>query len=190
MYHVNSILLRLQGVEEKLGNLTVAKENLDGISFPHPPTVFKGSMHEEILDIQAQLRQINQRIVGGGVQIGASIFQSFEDVQIWVKNELPNYRYGLFVDGVSLLDFFSFLGHTDNEKQLSAFHNQQRAGFATQYESRVATSLQNLFPHVFGKAGSEESQFLPSIADPDKWDNGIHGLKHSINKGMGLVETK
>lgn len=54
----------------------------------------------------------------------------------------------------------------------------------------MATSLQNLFPYVFAKAGSEESQFLPSISDLDKWDNGIHGLKHSINKGMGLVETQ
>jgi hypothetical protein len=81
------------------------------------------------------------------------------------------------VDSVSLLDFFSFLRHTDNEKQLSPFHNQQRARFATHYESRVATSLQNLFPYVVAKAGSEESQFLPTITDPDKWGNSIHGLK-------------
>jgi hypothetical protein len=124
------------------------------------------------------------------VQIGSKTFQSFEDVQVWVVSELPIHRYGLFVDAVSLLDFFSFLGHTDTEKQLSAFHSQQKAGFATQYESRVTTSIQNLFPHVFGKSGSDDSQYLPGVVSPDKWDNGSHGLKHSINKGMGLVEKQ
>jgi hypothetical protein len=73
---------------------------------------------------------------------------------------------------------------------LSAFHSQQKAGFATQYESRVATSIQNLFPHVFGKTGSDDSQYLPGVKPPDKWNNGSHGLKHSINKGMGLVEKQ
>lgn len=150
----------------------------------------QSSTDEMLQDLQSQIHLLNQRVVGGGVQIGTKVFQSFEDVQAWVVAELPNKRYGLFVDAVSLLDFFSFLGHTDNEKQLSAFHNQQRAGFATQYESRVATSIQNLFPHVFGKAGSEESQYLPGVPDPDKWDNGLHGLKHAISKGMGLVETQ
>ena len=104
--------------------------------------------------------------------------------------ELPIHRYGLFVDAVSLLDFFSFLGHIDTEKQLSAFHSQQKAGFATQYELRVATSIQNLFPHVFGKTGSDDSPYLPGVTSPDKWDNGSHGLKHSIYKGMGLVEKQ
>jgi hypothetical protein len=129
-------------------------------------------------------------LLGGGVQIGTKTFQSFEDVQVWVVAELPIHRYGLFVDAVSLLDFFLFLGHIDTEKQLSAFHSQQKAGFATQYELRVATSIQNLFPHVFGKTGSDDSQYLPGVTSPDKWGNGSHGLKHSINKGMGLVEKQ
>jgi hypothetical protein len=43
---------------------------------------------------------LQQRIVGGGVHIGSKNFQSFEDVQVWVVAELPNWRYGLFVDGV------------------------------------------------------------------------------------------
>lgn len=188
------------GVTEQLATLTSKIQELESrvppcslLSTPFDEGRISGvkpPIDEIIQDIKAQLHIMNQRIVGGGVQIGTKVFQSFDDVQAWVTIELPCKRYGLFVDAVSLLDFFSFLGHTDNEKQLSAFHNQQRAGFATQYESRVATSIQNLFPHVFGKPGSEESQYLPAIPDSDKWDNGIHGLKHSIGKGMGLVESQ
>jgi hypothetical protein len=159
------------------------------------PNFFSGTtghlgQDERFNDLENRILLLQQRIVGGGVQIVSKTFQSFEDVQVWVVSELPIHRYGLFVDAVSLLDFFSFLGHIDTEKQLSAFHSQQKAGFATQYESRVATSIQNLFPHVFGKSGSDESQYLPGVLSPDKWDNGAHGLKHSINKGMGLVEKQ
>jgi hypothetical protein len=40
---------------------------------------------------------------------------------------------------------------------------------------RVVTSVQNLFPHVFVKVGSDESQFLlGALSSPDKWDNGTH----------------
>jgi hypothetical protein len=132
---------------------------------------------------------LHQQVVGGGVQIGFKTFQSFEYVKTWVTAERPNPRYGLFIDAVSLLDFFSFLGHIDNEKQLSAFHNQQKAGFVTQHESRVATSIQ-IIPSFFWKAGADESQCLPGIPSPDKWDNGTHSLNHYISKGMGLVEKQ
>ena len=167
-----------------------ALENKVDLAVAFPTNTTITGFAEQIEDLQQQLHLVNQRITGRGVQISSKVFQSFDDVVIWVKVNLPNHRYGLFVDAISLLDFFSFLGHIDNENQLAAFHNQQKAGFATQYESRVVTSIQNLFPHVFGKAGSEESQYLPSISDPDKWDNGMHGLRHSINKGMNLVETQ
>jgi hypothetical protein len=176
----------LQNLYDKIEAL----ENKVDLIVTSPTTSSSAGFAEQIKDLQQQLHLVNQRITGRGVQISAKVFQSFDDVMIWVKANLPNHRYGLFVDAISLLDFFSFLGHIDNENQLAAFHNQQKAGFATQYKSRVATSIQNLFPRVFGKASSEEAQYLPSILDPDKWDNGVHGLRHSINKGMNLVETQ
>ena len=86
-------------------------------------------------DFKHQLKVLQHRIVGGGVKIGTRVFQSFEDVQVWVKLELPIRRYGLFVDAVSILDFFSCLGHIDAENQVSTLHNANKAGFTSIYES-------------------------------------------------------
>ena len=33
----------------------------------------------------------------------AYVFQSFEDMMCWVKMHLPGIRFGLFVDGVSIV---------------------------------------------------------------------------------------
>lgn len=33
-------------------------------------------------------------------------------------------------------------------------------------------------------------QYLSAIPDPDKWDNGVLGLKPSMSKGMSLVELQ
>jgi hypothetical protein len=135
---------------------------LPAVSTTSPPSNFDAS----ILDLKHQVKVLQHRIVGGRVRIGNKVFQSFEDVQIWVKAELPTHRYGLFVDAVSILDFFSFLGHIDAKSQVSTLHNANKAGFTSIYESRVATSVQNIFPKVFGKGDSH--QYLPAIRHPDK----------------------
>ncbi len=107
-------------------------------------------LEAKVLDIQAPLTLLQHRIAGDGVQIRTRVFQSFDDVQTWVTTDLPNRRYGLFVDAVSLLDFFTSIGHVDAEKTFSAFYNQHKTGFSSIYEARVAASVQNLFPMVFG----------------------------------------
>lgn len=83
---------------------------------------------------------------------------------------------------------FSFLGHIDAESQVSTLYNANKAGFSSIYESRVATSVQNIFPKVFGKGDSH--QYLPAIRHPDKWDDGSDGLMYQITKGMTDVETQ
>jgi hypothetical protein len=156
-----------------------------------PPLNSDLHLSEVVRDLRSQVALLQQRVVGGGVQIGAIVFQSFEDVETWVKAELPNQRYGLFVDAVSLLDFFTCIGHVDAEKTFSSFHSQQKTGFSSMYGARVAALVQNLFPMVFGKSSStglDDSEFLPAIQDPDKWDNGVTGLKHQICRGMSDVE--
>jgi hypothetical protein len=152
------------------------------------PTFATSTVEAEIKDINAQMKILQHRIVGGGVKIGTKVFQSFEDVQLWVKVALPIRRYGLFVDAVSILDFFSCLGHIDAENQVSTLHNATKAGFTSIYESRVATSVQNIFPKVFGKGDSH--QYLPAIRNPDRWDDGTDGLVYQITRGMTDVETQ
>jgi len=145
----------------------------------------------QVVTLQAQVKLLQQRIVGDGVQIGSKVFQSFDDLRAWVPLKLPNHRYGLFVDAVSLLDFFTSVGHVDAEQTFTSFYSQKRTGFASMYEARVAASVQNLFPMVLGKsdsAGLDTSDKLPALSDPDKWDNGGTGLKYQLLRGMSDVE--
>jgi uncharacterized protein (DUF1499 family) len=79
----------------------------------------------------------------------------------------------------------------DADKTFAAFHSQQKTGFTSMYEARIAASIQNVFPMVFGRTNStglDDSEFIPAIQDPNCWDNGITGLKHQITRGMADVE--
>jgi len=144
-----------------------------------------------VISLQAQVKLLQQRIVGDGVQIGSKVFQSFDDLRVWVPLKLPTRRYGLFVDAVSLLDCFTSMGHVDAEETFTSFYNQKRTGFASMYEGRMAASVQNSFPMVFGKSdssGLDTSDRLPAPSDPDKWDNGATGSKYQILQSMSNVE--
>ena len=162
--------------------------NLPGANSSNPAP---GVDPATILALQAQLKALQHQVIGGGVQLGTRVFQSFDVVETWVKSDLPNQRYGLFVDAVSLLDFFSCIGHMDADKTFAAFHSQQKTGFTSMYEARVAASIQNVFPMVFGwttSTGMDDSEFIPAIQDPNRWDNGVTGIKHQITRGMADVE--
>ncbi len=165
---------------------------LSSDSFPsRHHSVSEYSLEAKIRDLEAQMLTLQMRIVGNGVKIGGIVFQCFEDVKTWVSAKFQIKRYGLFVDGVSFLDFFTFVSHTDTEKSMSAYYNSQKSGFSSMYEARLAASTQNLFPMVFGRTnsgGMDDSEYLPALMDPDKWDNGMTGLRYQIGRGMGDVE--
>lgn len=149
------------------------------------------ALEEAVKSLQAQVQTLQMQIVGNRLQIGGVVFQNFSDVQTWVTAKFPIKCYGLFVDAVSLLDFFSFVSHTDTEKSVSAFYDQQKSGFSSMYKAQVASSTQNLFPMVFGRTnamGMDNLKYLPAIQDPDQWDNGIIGLRYQICHSMGDVE--
>jgi len=148
---------------------------------------------ESITTLQEEVRLLKQCIVGSGITVGSQVFQSYEDFVIWVKTNLPTGRFGLFVDGHSLLDFFSFVGFLDVESVANSFHSSNKSGFKSMLESRVAASMQNYFPAPFGKVGGEkieDSESLPGIADPDKFDNGSTGIKYKILRGMKDVNMQ
>jgi len=162
---------------------------LEWQAFQRTPVAHPSSsaLEEQLRDVTGQLKILQQRILGSGVQIGSRVFQSFDDVKVWIKSQLPSRRYGLFVDAVSLLDFISASHYSDVDKTFTAFHNQQKTGFVSMYEARVAVSTQNLFPTVFGRTNSlglDDSKFLPALPSPDKWDSGSTGLRYQINKSL------
>jgi hypothetical protein len=172
----------LSALQEQISNLAATVSTLQDSQWNsnlNPSTLSRShdvsSIEESLRDVQAQITLLQVRIVGNGVQVEGFVFR----------------RYGLFVDGVSLLDFFSFVSHVDTEKAVSAYYNQQKSGFTSMYEARVAASTQNLFPMVFGRSNSgglDDSEFLPALQDPDKWDNGLTGLKYQISQGMSDIE--
>jgi len=184
-------------LEDKLHDLTQIVEELKekqwqtAFSAPSHSVPPLSALDEKLSNMESQIQNLQMRIVGNGVQIGGVVFQCFEDVKIWITAKFPIKRYGLFVDGVSLLDFFTFVSHVDTEKSMTAYYNQQKSGFASMYEARLAASTQNLFPMVFGRSnstGMDDSEYLPALQDPDKWDNGMTGLRYQISRGMGDVE--
>jgi len=127
----DALKLQLQDLSKKVDILEqTAWQQIHTTSSPtsvtHPVT-----LEAEIKDIRHQMNILQHWIVGGGVKTGSKVFQSFEDVQVWVKAELPIQRYGLFVNAVSILDFFSCLGHIDAENQVSTLHNTNKAGFTS-----------------------------------------------------------
>jgi hypothetical protein len=89
---------------------------------------------------------------------------------------LPTCQYGLFVDAMSLLVFFTCIGHIEAEKMFSAFYSEQWSGFVSMYEARVVASVRNLFPMV------------SALSNPDKWENGTTSLKYQLLHCMVDVE--
>lgn len=71
------------------------------------------------------------------------------------------------MDGVSLFEFFS-AGHIDAETTYTSFYSQHRTGFKSTFEARIASSVQNLLPTVFGKsdANVDTSEALPALPNP------------------------
>ena len=138
---LNALQTRIESLQQKVYKLEqeawsqfaspTNSDNYPQLTIPTPVVQVPSNVEASIMDLKHQVKVLQHRIVGGGVQIGNKVFQSIEDVQIWVKAELPSRRYGLFVDAVSILDFFSFLGHIDAESQVSTLHNANKAGFTS-----------------------------------------------------------
>jgi hypothetical protein len=200
---------RLQSIQELVYDKIIAASSTTGGAPttvpPNTPTFVPpspgpqvGTMSPNLSEVLAQLnavkaemKQLQLRVVGKGVQIANRTFQSFDDVRTWVITNLPIRRYGLFVDGVSIFEFFTH-GHIDAETTYSSFYSQHRTGFQSTFEARVASSIQNLFPTVFGKSDSkmDTAEALPALKTPDKWDSndGNTGLRYQISRNMAYVE--
>jgi len=122
-----------------------------------------GFFRDAIGKLNAKVDSLERRVVGDGLSIGLYVFQSFEDLRVWMKTHVPNNRYGLFVDVIGLFELFC-TEHVDVSTTIGTFHSSQRTGFATMYESSLAASMQNVLPSLLGKGntdGMDTSRFLP-----------------------------
>jgi len=82
----------------------------------------------------------------------------------------------------------------DSQDNMAHMYNSQKNGFETTYESRVISSMQNLFPNIFGKNGSDgmdTSQTLPGLKSVDKWNaNGFTGLRLQVERELPNVDAQ
>jgi hypothetical protein len=141
--------------------------------------------------LEHALRALEKRVVGEGTKIGRFLFQSREDLRMWMLTNVPNNRFGLFLDAMSIFDFLA-QPHLDNQDNMAQLYNSQKNSFETTYESRVVSSMQNLFPNLFGKSladGMDTSQALPGLLTVEKWNNnGVMGLQLQVEHELPNVE--
>jgi hypothetical protein len=183
---LSPLLTRLEELEAKL-------QRQNPTSNTAPPADIQQRLDQLEVTLRDQAHTISlleNRVVGAGVKMGDLVFQSFEDLLLWVKVKLPSGRFGFVVDGHSFLEFFTLSLHVDSESSAAAEHNAEKAGYATYYEMKVAASFNNLFPLLFGKAssaGMDDSDSLPGVISGEKWNNGSTGLHHQIMRKMNDV---
>jgi len=91
---IQAIQTHLETMQQKLAKLE--QDAWTHIGSPNPPPVCvtpvssPSNLDATILDLKHQVKVLQHRVRGGGVRIGNKVFQSFKDVQVWVKSELPS----------------------------------------------------------------------------------------------------
>jgi len=143
--------------------------------------------------LEHALKTLEQRTMGDGTKIGRFVFQSKEDLRMWMVTHVPNNRFGMFLDAVSIFDFLA-QSHLDAQENMSQLYNSQKNGFETTYESRIVSSMQNLFPNLFGKTaadGMDTSKALPGLQSVEKWNNnGVTGLYFQVERELPNVDLQ
>jgi hypothetical protein len=124
-----------------------------------------------------QLKTLQHRIVGGGVKIGSKVFQSFEDVQWWVKSNLPICRYGLFVYAVSILDFSPALARVIPKTKCQPYIMQARLDLLP-FMNPESLPLFKTFSQKCLVRGTPTSTFQKF----DNWTSGMMGPMVSCTK--------
>ncbi len=107
--------------------------------------------------------------------MGNLCFQPFEELKVWVNINIPQGRFGLFVDGHSFLEFFTAAVHLDTDASAAAESPLEKAGYATYQETQVAGSFKNLFPTVFGKGGAA------NVDDASVYQQYLQGTSGTID---------
>jgi len=181
---------KLDACEQTVKTLCQVVEDMQ--DRPKEINVDASSIDSRLRELQTQMKQL-QLVIRKGVKIANKTFQTFRDVKVWVDINLPSHWYGLFVDGVSIFEFFA-ADHVDAETTYSSFYSQHRTGFTSTFEARIASFVQNLFPLVFGKSDSnvDTTEALPALPTPEKWDSndGNTGLRYQIMRNMAVVELQ
>jgi hypothetical protein len=182
--NTEALLQRIQLLEFKLKVQESWAEIDDGSSVPMDKLAKQEAM---LRDQEAKINVLENRVVGEGVQMGNMCFQSFTDLCTWVMINIPTGRFGLFVDGHSLIEFFTSSVHLDTITFAAAESHSEKAGYITWQETVVAGSFKNLYPSLIGKGGSEDAICLPAITPGEKWSDGTSGIAPQLMRSMNDI---
>ena len=158
------------------------------------PTIHNAPISDELLSriktLEEEVSVIHNRTLNDGVRPGEFHFLSMDELCSWVNEHVPQYKFGLFLDGVSIWEYLN-THHQNMQEVMVAFRHTSLVGFATLHEGKVATSFQNVLPAILGR-GSDMSAHLPGIPSYSKWDagNGTAGLSFLITHELTKVHTQ
>jgi len=128
---------------------------------------------------------------GEGIKVGSFHFNSYEDVNAWVLENLQedDYAFGIFLDCISVCELMCDTKRdgADMAKQISSATG---AGLASFNEAKALASFRHGIPTIFD--GTADAP-LPKLAKPEKWENLQRyepGLKSQIKDFMKVGLTK
>ena len=182
-----ALKLRLDACEESLRSHHGA---------PDRTTSLSGGAFKEVQDLKLQLKQLAARIPSNSVlKLGGLVFQSREDVLMFVETKMPSNGYYYFHDAVTLLESLS--GSFSEKKEiLNEYYQSMKVGVNAQ-EARHLASFRTTLPYVFGheKDGVPHTSkhAIPAVKSFREWNpfdqdsgvmnfiiKGIHDLKFQI----------
>jgi hypothetical protein len=59
-----------------------------------------------IRTLEHAVKSLEKRVTGEGTKVGCFLFQSKEDLCLWIAANVPTNRFGLFLNGVSIFVFW------------------------------------------------------------------------------------
>lgn len=126
----------------------------------------------------------------GGINFGGVNFRSTSEASHWIRDNVKGFRFGYFVDGVSLWQFF-FQDHQETDDVMGSYYAASRVGYKQTHESKILASFNNVLPTLLGK-GSDNTCFLPGLATHAKWESndGFTGLKYRITRELPLAQAQ
>jgi hypothetical protein len=164
------IILLEQSLQNGTGSVPSRLFNQDDSSSTSTEVMALSATVSELKELVARLEA---RQSSEGLFVADESFPSYLDTEAWVALNVAGYRYGLFVDGHTLLENLMTAEHVEYSTTIDEAHKVSRSNFTSGYEARVHGSFLNVLPSFFGKGNANVA--LPGIATYKEWSTGGTG---------------
>ena len=153
------------------------------------PTPEPTRLSAQVKELSDSVRNLELQMEQKGVEVGGVGVRSHHDMAAWVTTHLPEHRFGLFLDAVSILEFL-FYGSVSMDGNMKSQDHSEKLGFETLYEARVCTSFQNRLPNVLGSI-DDKAFPLSKLSTYEKWDSGDHmGLRYQLKNEIPSIRKQ